>query len=151
MSDLSDLYQDIILDHNRSPRNFRSMNDATYRVEGFNPLCGDHYTIYVKMDGDIVTDISFEGSGCAISKASASVMTSALKGKTRAQAMVLFERFHELVTRKEDVTDDELEEMGKIGAFVGVRDYPMRVKCATLAWHSLHSALTGEGTTVTTE
>lgn len=151
MDDLRDLYQDIILDHNRSPRNFRVMEDATHRVEGFNPLCGDHYTVYLKMEGDIVSDVSFEGTGCAISKASASVMTTALKGKTRSDADALFEKFHELVMRKEDVTEEELEDLGKVGAFVGVRDYPMRVKCATLAWHTMHSALDGDATTVTTE
>ena len=151
MSDLSDLYQDIILDHNRSPRNFRAMDDATHRVEAYNPLCGDHYTIYVRMEGDIIADVSFDGSGCAISKASASVMTSVLKGKTKSDADVLFERFHDLVTRKEDVTEVELEEMGKVGAFVGVREYPMRVKCATLAWHTLHAALEGDAKSVSTE
>lgn len=151
MNDLQDLYQEIILDHNRSPRNFRVMEDATYSVEGFNPLCGDHYTVYVKMDGDVVTDVSFEGTGCAISKASASVMTATLKGKTREVAEALFARFHDLVTRKEDVTEEELEEIGKVGAFVGVRDYPMRVKCATLAWHTMNAALEGDTAPVTTE
>lgn len=151
MDDLRDLYQEIILDHNRSPRNFRVMEDATQSVEGYNPLCGDHYTIYVKLEGDIVADLSFDGAGCAISKASASVMTATLKGKTKAEAERLYERFHELVTRKENVTERELEDLGKVGAFVGVRDYPMRVKCATLAWHTLYSALEGNSTTVTTE
>jgi nitrogen fixation NifU-like protein len=151
MSDLGDLYQEIILDHNNSHRNFRVMEDATHRVEAYNPLCGDHYTIYVKMEGNVIADVSFDGSGCAISKASASVMTSVLKGKTKEEADRVFERFHDLVTRSEPVTEEELDALGKVGAFVGVRDYPMRVKCATLAWHTLHAALEGGATAVSTE
>jgi len=151
MDDLRDLYQEIILDHNRNPRNFRPMEDATHRIEGYNPLCGDRYTIYVKIEDDIVRDISFQGSGCAISKASASVMSSMIKGKTRGEAEELFERFHEMVTGAEEVQPEDLESLGKLGVFAGVREYPMRVKCATLAWHTMHSALDGTSDTVSTE
>jgi nitrogen fixation NifU-like protein len=151
MDDLRDLYQEIILDHNKSPRNFHEMEGATHKVQGYNPLCGDRYTVYLKINGDVVEDISFQGAGCAISKASASVMSSLIKGKTRQEAEALFEKFHELVTSNREISDQELEELGKLGAFAGVRDYPARVKCATLAWHTLHGALTGQGDSITTE
>jgi nitrogen fixation NifU-like protein len=150
MSQIRELYQQIILDHNRSPRNFHPMPDATTKVEGYNPFCGDHYTVYVKLDGDTITDVSFDGAGCAISKASASVMTQMVKGKTRDEAERLFRSFHDLVTGNSDA-EERIAELGKLAAFAGVSDYPARVKCASLAWHTLHSALTSSTTTVTTE
>ena len=150
MSDLKALYQEIILDHNRNPRNFRIMEDADRTVEGYNPLCGDHYTIYVKFDGDRLADISFQGSGCAISKASASIMSSMLKGKTKQEAEQMFEVFHHLVKGEIDATS-RLEELGKLAAFAGVSEFPARVKCASLAWHSMHGALQSEVKTVSTE
>jgi len=150
MSDLRELYQQVILDHNRSPRNFHRMDDATRMVEGFNPLCGDRYTVYVKLENNVIKDISFEGAGCAISKASASVMTSELKGKTEEEAEALFDKFHKLVTGElhPDVEDDGL---GKLAAFSGVSEFPMRVKCAILAWHTLHAALQSKEQVVSTE
>lgn len=150
MSLLRELYQEVILDHNKNPRNFRAMPDASRRVEGFNPLCGDHYTIYVKMKGDIIEDVSFEGTGCAISKSSASVMTSVLKGKTRQQAEQLFTTFHKLVTG-ELKAEEHVDDLGKLAAFGGVSEFPARVKCASLAWHTVNAALHDEATTVTTE
>ncbi len=150
MSLLRELYQEVILDHNKSPRNFRSMTDASRHVEGYNPLCGDHYTIYVKMNGDVIEDASFEGAGCAISKSSASVMTSVLKGKTRQEAEKLFGIFHKLVTG-ELKAEDHLDDLGKLAAFGGVSEFPARVKCASLAWHTMHAALNDEAKTVTTE
>ena len=150
MSSIRELYQDIILDHNRSPRNFRKMADATRSVEGFNPLCGDHYTIYLKMRDDIIEDVSFDGAGCAISKASASVMSSALKGKSVQEAERMFEQFHRLV-KGEVKSEEEVEAMGKLGAFAGVSEFPARVKCASLAWHTMHAALASDATRVSTE
>ena len=153
MSALRELYQETILDHNKSPRNFRKMADATRKVEGYNPLCGDHYTVYVKLNGDVISDVAFEGAGCAISKASASVMTSMLKGKTKADAEQLFQEFHRLVKGELDPTAD-LEQFGKLAAFAGVCEFPARVKCASLAWHTLHTALEAEnevGPAVSTE
>jgi nitrogen fixation NifU-like protein len=150
MTSLNELYQEIILDHNRSPKNFRAMKDANRRVEGYNPLCGDHYTVYVKLNGDVIEDVSFDGSGCAISKASASVMSELVKGQTRAQAALLFDRFHRLVTGEVDPLAT-LAELGKLAAFSGVAEFPMRVKCATLAWHSLHTALESKEHIVSTE
>lgn len=150
-SALRDLYQEVILDHNKNPRNFRPMDDATRKVEGYNPLCGDHYTIFVKMDGDVIQDVSFEGAGCAISKSSASVMTSLLKGKTKAEADLLFRSFHKLVTGELD-PEKNAEKLGKLAAFAGVSEFPARVKCASLAWHTLHAALENENPeTVSTE
>jgi nitrogen fixation NifU-like protein len=150
MSALRELYQQVILDHNKSPRNFRAMDDATKHVEGFNPLCGDHYTVYVKMAGDTIEDVSFVGSGCAISKASASVMSSLVKGKTRAEAEKMFGEFHALVTEgRRD--EDSLERLGKLAAFAGVSEFPARVKCASLAWHTLHAALASDAARVSTE
>lgn len=145
-----DLYQEIILDHNRSPRNFRKMADSTHILEGRNPLCGDHYTIYLKVHDDIIEDVSFEGSGCAISKASASVMSTTVKGKTISEANEYFEIFHKLVTGEADV-DDYIEKAGKIAAFGGVSEFPIRVKCASLAWHTMHNALANKEDSVTTE
>jgi nitrogen fixation NifU-like protein len=150
MSSISELYQDIILDHNRSPRNFRKMADATRSVEGFNPLCGDHYTIYLKLQNGLIEDVSFDGAGCAISKASASVMSSVLKGKTVEEAEVLFKQFHRLV-KGEITSEGEIEAMGKLGAFAGVSEFPARVKCASLAWHTMHAALASDATRVSTE
>jgi nitrogen fixation NifU-like protein len=148
MSDLSDLYQEVILDHGRNPRNFRTMADATATAEGLNPLCGDHYHVFLRMDGDRVADVSFQGSGCAISKASASLMSQALKGKTAADAEDLFQRFHRMVVEG-DAT--QAEGLGKLAVLKGVADFPTRVKCASLAWHALHSALHGDQAPATTE
>jgi len=147
--DLKDLYKEVIVDHNRSPRNFGAMENADRRLEGFNPLCGDRLTLYLKMDGDRVQDISFDGTGCAISVASASLMTEALKGKTVDEANAIFDDFHDLLTV--DNPDPDLDKLGKLAALAGVRDYPTRVKCATLCWHTLHSALEGQGSPVSTE
>lgn len=144
---VDDLYQEIILDHSKRPRNFHILEDATSRAEGYNPLCGDRLRLYVKMENGRVADASFEGSGCAISTASASLMTESLKGKTREEAMALMERFHDLLTRESPVT----AELGKLAVFCGVRDYPARVKCATLCWHTLKSALEGSDSRVSTE
>lgn len=150
MNDLQALYQEVILDHNKSPRNFRVMAEATSVVEGYNPLCGDHYTIYLKLEDDVVRDVTFQGSGCAISKASASVMSTMMKGKTKQQAEALFQQFHELVTGelKPDVSAPEL---GRLAAFGGVSEFPARVKCAILAWHTVHSALQGKKEQISTE
>lgn len=151
MSDnLRELYQQVILDHNRNPRNYKALPHATRKVEGYNPLCGDHYTIYVELDGDTIKDIGFTGNGCAISKASASVMSSTVKGKNSAEAEQLFDTFHKLVTGEGNSGLDEAE-LGRLAAFSGVSEFPARVKCATLAWHSLHTALESEDDVVTTE
>ena len=141
-SELKDLYQQVIVDHSRKPRNFRLIEDAN-RVEGYNPLCGDRVTFYVKMDGGKIADISFQGSGCAISTASASLATEALKGKTLEEADALFAAFHDLVTGL-TMHSEERPPLGKLEAFSGVCDYPTRVKCATLAWHTINAALKGE-------
>jgi nitrogen fixation NifU-like protein len=142
MSDLRELYQETILGHSKKPRNFRKLEEPARHVEGYNPLCGDKVTVYVKLAGDVIQDVAFQGSGCAISTASASMMTERLKGKTRAEAEQIFQRFHELVTGKGLASDDE-ELLGKLAVFAGVREFPVRVKCATLAWHTLHAALEG--------
>jgi len=144
---VDDLYQEIILDHCKHPRNCHSMDDANRKAEGFNPLCGDRLKLYLKLEDGVVKDVSFEGSGCAISTASASLMTESLKGKTKEEAAKLLEKFHELLTTDSPVTKD----LGKLVVFCGVRDYPARVKCATLAWHTLKSALNSAGETATTE
>jgi nitrogen fixation NifU-like protein len=149
VSDLRELYQQVILDHNKNPRNFREMDDATSRVDGYNPLCGDHYTIFVKTDGDTVAEVSFTGSGCAISKASASVMSSTVKGKSKEEAERLFDTFHRLVTG--DASGLSAADLGRLAAFSGVSEFPARVKCATLAWHTLRSALEGKQDKVSTE
>ena len=148
-SDLDDLYQDVILDHGRKPRNFRKLAGATSEVEGLNPLCGDHYKLYVKLEGDRISDLTFEGSGCAISKASASLMTSAVKGHTVAEAEQLFARFHTLVTEGPDKVP--ASELGKLAALSGVCEFPTRVKCASLVWHTLRNALATQQKVVSTE
>jgi nitrogen fixation NifU-like protein len=149
MSDLRELYQQVILDHNKNPRNFREMPDASRKIEGYNPLCGDHYTIFLQVDGDTIKDVSFTGNGCAISKASASVMSAMVKGKSREEAARLFDVFHRLVTG--DASGLDAAELGRLAAFSGVSEFPARVKCATLAWHTLNAALKGDGESVTTE
>ena len=142
MSELSDLYQEVILDHNRKPRNFRVIDPATASQEGYNPLCGDRLTLYLTLDGDIIKDASFQGQGCAISKASASLMTDAIKGKTVAEARDLFEHFHAMITSD---TDTVAEDLGKLSVFAGVREFPTRIKCASLAWHTMKAAVAHEG------
>ncbi|MBL7685012.1 MAG: SUF system NifU family Fe-S cluster assembly protein [Deltaproteobacteria bacterium] len=150
MSELSELYQEVILDHNKQPRNFHKMEDASRHAEGFNPLCGDQLTIYLKLkDNEIVEAISFEGSGCAISKASASLMTTAIKGKTKEEIQDLFEKFHQMVTGQPHSPPPE--NIGKLAVFSGVCEFPSRVKCASLAWHTLKSALEGNDQPVSTE
>jgi nitrogen fixation NifU-like protein len=149
MTDLKDLYQELILDHGRRPRNFKPLDGASGTAEGYNPLCGDKVKIYLKLDDDIVKDISFEGAGCAISTASASIMTETLKGKTRAQAEELFQTFHDLVTGQQAQLD--APELGKLAVFSGVSEFPIRVKCATLPWHTLRAAISGEGKVISTE
>jgi len=148
MSDLRELYQQVILDHNKNPRNFREIPGAS-KTEGYNPLCGDHYSIFLQLDGDTIKDVSFTGNGCAISKASASVMSATVKGKSRDEAARLFDVFHRLVTG--DPSGVDAVELERLAAFSGVSEFPARVKCATLAWHTLNAALKGEGTSVTTE
>jgi nitrogen fixation NifU-like protein len=149
MTDLRELYQQVILDHNRNPRNFKELPNATAKVEGFNPLCGDHYTVFVNLDDDVIREVSFTGNGCAISKASASVMSATVKGKSKAEASRLFDTFHRLVTG--DNSGLDAAELGRLAAFSGVSEFPARVKCATLAWHTLRSALEGTSQTITTE
>lgn len=151
MYDLKDLYQEVIVDHNRSPRNFGKLEPADRVAEGYNPLCGDRLNLYLNLDNDRITDLHFDGSGCAISVASASLMTDALKGKTVAEAEVAFRQFHDLVMAKQPPAASDIEKLGKLAALMGVRDYPARVKCATLCWHTLHSAIQGEKIPVTTE
>ena len=142
-----DLYQETILDHSKRPRNCHPMEDANRKAEGYNPLCGDTLKLFLKVENDIVQDVSFVGSGCAISTASASLMTESLKGKTREEALKLLDRFHDLLTTDTPIT----KELGKLVVFCGVRDYPARVKCATLAWHTLKSALNNIEEPVSTE
>lgn len=142
MADLRELYQEVILDHNRAPRNFHAIPDADHSAVGRNPLCGDQLTVYLKLAEDRIADVAFEGKGCAISKASASLMTDALKGKTVAEAETLFGRFHDLLTGPPDVKGDA-KGLGKLAVFSGVREFPVRVKCATLCWHTFKSALEG--------
>ena len=149
MSELSDLYQEVILDHNKNPRNFREIEDADQTADGKNPLCGDALRVYVAMDGDKIADVAFKGSGCAISKASASMMTQAVKGKTREEAEAIFDEFHRMVTGDLDIETDE-NHLGKLKIFSGVIEFPARVKCASLSWHTLNAALHGDKT-VTTE
>ncbi len=148
-SELSDLYQEVVLDHGKRPRNFGPLEGATHRAEGLNPLCGDHFTVYAKVEGGVVREARFEGNGCAISKASASVMTGIVKGKTAAEIERLFERFHRLVTEGPD--EGDADDLGKLAVFGGVHDYPTRVKCASLAWHALRAALGGAQEPVSTE
>jgi len=148
--ELRELYQQVILDHNKSPRNFRKMENATQSAEGYNPLCGDHIDVFLLIEDGIVKDASFKGEGCAISKASASLMTSILKGKTVQEAEKLFEKFHDLVTGKLGDNPD-IDDLGKLAVFAGVQEFPVRVKCASLSWHTMMNALKGNQEKVTTE
>jgi nitrogen fixation NifU-like protein len=141
-SELGDLYQEVILEHSKAPRNFRRLNSANHEAEGYNPLCGDRCSIYIDLEDDKINEIGFQGSGCAISRASASMMTQMVKGKTKAEAVKLFEQFHSLVTGKDEAA--KAEDLGKMAVFAGVSKFPARVKCATLAWHTLQSALEEE-------
>jgi len=148
MADLRELYQELILEHSKAPRNYRALTAADHKAEGYNPLCGDRFTVSVQMEGDSIQDIAFQGSGCAISKASASMMTQSVKGKTKQQAKELFERFHRTVTGNQNPDSADL---GKLTVFAGVSEFPTRVKCATLAWHTLQAALEGKQEAVSTE
>jgi nitrogen fixation NifU-like protein len=150
MSDLRELYQELIIDHSKRPRNFRVLETANRKSEGYNPLCGDKVTVFLELENDRLKNISFQGSGCAISTASASVMTESLKGKTLAEAEALFEVFHHLVTGKPPAAGKS-PELGKLAVFSGVSEFPARVKCAILVWHTLRAALQGAGDTVSTE
>ncbi len=143
MSELNDLYQEVILDHNKNPRNFRAIETATNTADGNNPLCGDALRVYVEMEDELVKDVAFKGSGCAISKASASMMTQVVKGKSKEEAEILFDEFHKMVTGELDIEEDE-NHLGKLKIFAGVLEFPARVKCASLSWHTLHAALSGE-------
>ncbi len=147
MSDLRELYQEVILEHSKHPRNYRALDSANHKAEGFNPLCGDHFTVYVDVKDGSIHDISFQGAGCAISKASASMMTQSLKGKSASEAEELFTKFHDLVTGH----GGSENAVGKLAVFAGVSEFPIRVKCATLAWHALRAALRGEEQAVSTE
>jgi nitrogen fixation protein NifU and related proteins len=147
---INDLYQQVILDHNKKPRNYHRIENPSGKSEGYNPLCGDRLIVYVQMDGERIQDVSFEGSGCAISKASASLMTESVKGKSREEIETLFKQVHHMLTAAPDAPVD-LQGLGKLAAFAGVREFPVRVKCATLAWHTLNSALEGETQPVSTE
>jgi nitrogen fixation NifU-like protein len=150
MSDLRELYQEVILDHSKRPRNQREIAGATHKADGYNPLCGDMATVYVELAGDVIKDVSFVGKGCSISQASASMMTESLKGKTRVEAEALFGRFHTLVTSSPDQARQNAPAgLGKLAVFAGVCEFPARVKCASLAWHTLKAALAGEEQTTT--
>ncbi len=149
-AELRELYQQVILDHNKSPRNFRKLENANHFAEGYNPLCGDKIDIYLFVEDDKVKDISFQGNGCAISKASASLMSSIVKGKTVSETKELFEKFHDLITGKID-NDSAFDTLGKLSVFAGVKEFPSRVKCASLAWHTMNAALKNEEQNVTTE
>ena len=148
MSDLNELYQEVILDHNKRPRNFRTIDGASHRAEGHNPLCGDRLSLFLQVDDGKISDVAFQGSGCAISKASASLMTDRVKGTTVAEARDLFERFHRMVTTP---PDEPVENLGKLSVLAGVREFPVRVKCASLAWHTLKAALDREAVASTEE
>jgi nitrogen fixation protein NifU and related proteins len=150
MPDLRELYQEVILDHHKRPRNFRAPADANRNADGFNPLCGDKVTVFARLEDGIVRDIAFQGSGCAISTASASMMTEILKGKSEAEVEQIFARFHALITGN-GPEDSDGSGLGKLAVFAGVREYPVRVKCATLAWHTMRAALEGKQDTVATE
>ena len=150
MSDLRELYQELIIDHSKRPRNFKVLEAANRKLEGYNPLCGDKITVFLELEHDRVKNVSFQGSGCAISTASASVMTESVKGKTLAEAEALFDVFHHMVTGKPPAAGNT-PALGKLAVFSGVSEFPARVKCATLAWHTLHAALQGKGDTVSTE
>ncbi|MBM3801514.1 MAG: SUF system NifU family Fe-S cluster assembly protein [Acidimicrobiia bacterium] len=151
MSDLRDLYQELILDHTKHPRNFGALENANCRADGHNPLCGDKLTVFLDVSNGVVKDARFQGSGCAISTASASMMTESIKGKTRAEAETLFERFHQMLTSPPDVEVQDAEELGKLVVFSGVKEFPVRVKCATLAWHTMNAAMRHEAEPVSTE
>lgn len=148
MPELRDLYQEVILEHSKAPRNYKALEAANHKAEGYNPLCGDRFTVYLEMDGDTIREVGFQGAGCAISKASASMMTQSVKGKTKAEAEKIFQQFHELVTGHSHENETEL---GKLAVFSGVSEFPMRVKCATLAWHTLEAALEGKQEKISTE
>jgi nitrogen fixation protein NifU and related proteins len=141
MSDLSELYQEVILDHNKRPRNFRTLDTANHVAEGFNPLCGDRLHLYLRVEDGVITDVGFQGSGCAISKASASLMTDSIKGRPIDEVRALFQRFHTMVTTP---PENAVEDLGKLSVLAGVREFPVRVKCASLAWHTLKAALDRE-------
>jgi nitrogen fixation NifU-like protein len=147
---IDELYQELILEHNRSPRNYRCMDNATVHAEGSNPLCGDQLSVWLRLEGDVVADASFHGSGCAISRSSASLMTAALKGRTRAEALRMFEQFQGLVTGVLPAAGTRAD-LGKLVAFSGISEFPVRVKCATLAWHAMKAAMTDEESKVSTE
>lgn len=149
MSELRELYQEVILDHNKHPRNFGEIEGADRHAEGYNPLCGDRLTVYLNLEKDVITEAAFQGSGCAISKASASLMTDAVKGKTVAEARLLFDRFHAMITNS--ANENFESQVGKLAVLAGVRDYPMRVKCAILAWHALRAAVDEINQSVSTE
>jgi nitrogen fixation NifU-like protein len=151
MSELDELYQEVILDHNKSPRNFREIVDANRRSEGYNPLCGDHVTVYVNLADGVIRDISFKGSGCAISKASASMMTTELKGKSEAEAERVFDTVHKMLTGEMSAEEGDLERLGKLKILSGVCKFPARVKCASLAWHTMNAALKGSDNVASTE
>ena len=148
MSELSELYQQVILDHNKKPRNFRKLDTPTHRAEGHNPLCGDQLTVYLDLENEAIKDVSFEGSGCAISKAAASMMTQAVKGKSRPDVVALFDEFHRMVTGELD-EENTPNHLGNLKIFAGVREFPVRVKCATLSWHTLNAALQNKSTVST--
>lgn len=153
MSELNELYQQLILEHNKTPRNFRKLETFTHDADGYNPLCGDHYHVWLKMEGDVIADIGFQGSGCAISKSSASMMTSAVKGRTLQEAKGLFDTFHSVIMTRigEPVPEETIEELGSLGALAGVREFPARIKCASLAWHAMNAALSATSTSISTE
>ena len=148
---LRELYQEVILDHSRHPRHFGTLDHPTHKAEGFNPLCGDKATVFLRVDGDVVADAGFVGAGCSISTASASIMTESVKGKSRPEVEALFNRFHDLITQENGGAREGGPELGKLAVFSGVREFPSRVKCATLAWHALKAALAGGEQTVSTE
>ena len=150
MNELRELYQEVILDHSKKPRNFRPLEQATHKAEGYNPLCGDRITLYLHVEDGVLRDVSFQGSGCAISKASASMMTASLKGKNRGEALELFQEFHKMLAGNRDQKFDK-ERLGKLAVFSGVSEFPVRVKCATLPWHTFRAALEGAKQTVSTE
>jgi nitrogen fixation NifU-like protein len=151
-SPLRELYQEVILDHSRKPRNFGPLPEATRQADGYNPLCGDRATVFVRLDGDVVADVKFQGAGCSISTASASMMTESVKGRSRAEAEALFQRFHRLVTRDPAAAEREVDPaLGKLAVFSGVWEFPVRVKCASLPWHTLKAALDGDDRPVSTE
>jgi nitrogen fixation protein NifU and related proteins len=152
MAELRDLYQEVILEHSKAPRNYHVLLEADHQAEGYNPLCGDRFSVYVEMDGDSIRNIGFQGAGCAISKASASMMTQSVKGKTREEVEQLFHHFHEMVTGQNGQNGDQHQaELGKLAVFSGVSEFPARVKCATLAWHTLKAALEGKQEAISTE